>query len=311
MILIDEAGAGERVAPHHLLGQAQLLADAADLVLEQRAQRLDELEVHLLGQAADVVVRLDLRRDARLAARLDHVRVERPLDEERRPPEPSRLLLEHPDELLPHAAPLLLGVGDALEPGQEPLLGVDVDERARGSACESLDDLRGLVLAQEPMVDEDAGELVADSLVDEQCGDRRVDAARERAEHALAADLRADPLDLLLDHRGRRPRRRHPGGAVEEVLEHLLAVRRMHDLGVELHPVETALRRLERCDGRGRRLGGDRRALGRRRDRVAVAHPGGLLLRQPREERARRTCSGVLPNSETPVARRARRDRAP
>ena len=91
------------------------------------------------------------------------------------------------------------------------------------------------------MVDEDAGELVADRLVDEQRRDRRVDAARERAEHALAADLGADPLDLLLDHRGRRPRGRRAGDAVEEVLQHLLAVRRVHDLGVELDAVEAAL----------------------------------------------------------------------
>ena len=46
----------ERLAPHHPLGQAELLADAAHLVLEDQPQRLDELEVHVLGQAADVVV---------------------------------------------------------------------------------------------------------------------------------------------------------------------------------------------------------------------------------------------------------------
>src|SRR5205823_634743 len=39
-----EPGAGERLAPHQALGQAQLGPDGAHLVLEQRAQRLDELE---------------------------------------------------------------------------------------------------------------------------------------------------------------------------------------------------------------------------------------------------------------------------
>ena len=87
-------------------------------------------------------------------------------------------------------------------------LRVDVDERDVEVAAERLDHLRRLVLAQQAVVDEDAGELVADRLVDEQRGDRRVDAAGERAEHALAADLRADPLDLLLDHGRRRPGRR-------------------------------------------------------------------------------------------------------
>ena len=51
-----EPGPGERLAPHDLLGQAELLADRAHLVLEQVAQRLDELEVHVVGEPADVVV---------------------------------------------------------------------------------------------------------------------------------------------------------------------------------------------------------------------------------------------------------------
>ena len=52
-----EAGAGERVAADEGVGQAEFAAERADLVLEEFAQRLDELHVHALGQAADVVVR--------------------------------------------------------------------------------------------------------------------------------------------------------------------------------------------------------------------------------------------------------------
>ena len=76
-----EAGAGERVPADDLRRQAELLADLADLVLEQRAQRLDQLELEVVGQAADVVVGLDVR-GAGAAAGLDDVRVERALDEE-------------------------------------------------------------------------------------------------------------------------------------------------------------------------------------------------------------------------------------
>ena len=60
-----EAGAGEGLAEDHLLGQAEGEADLAHLVLEEIAQGLDELEGHVLREAADVVVRLDaLRRRA-------------------------------------------------------------------------------------------------------------------------------------------------------------------------------------------------------------------------------------------------------
>ena len=41
------------------LGHAQLAAQRAHLVLEQLAQRLDQLHAHPLRQAADIVVRLD------------------------------------------------------------------------------------------------------------------------------------------------------------------------------------------------------------------------------------------------------------
>ncbi len=47
------------MAVDHLARQPELDADAAHFILEQLAQRFDEFEVHLRGQAADVVVRLD------------------------------------------------------------------------------------------------------------------------------------------------------------------------------------------------------------------------------------------------------------
>ena len=202
-------------------------------------------------------------------------------------PEPlPRLLLEDADELLADPASLLLRLVDALEPRQETLLGLDVDERDVEVAAERLGHLLGLVRAHEAVVDEDAGELVADGLVDQQRGDRGVDAAREPADDAVAPDLGADPLDLLLDHGSGRPRGRRAGNVVEEVLQQVLAVRRVHDLGVELDAVEPAARVLER--GNRCRCGrpGDDRSLRRRDDGVAMAHPDDLLLGQAGEEGA-------------------------
>ena len=230
------------MAPHHALGKAELLADAAHLVLEQRPERLDELHPHVRRQPADVVVGLDLRCDADVSAGLDHVGVERPLDEEVDVAEAVGLLFEDADELLPDDPPLLLRVGDARQPGEEALLCVDVDERDVEVVAERLDDLLGFVLAQQPVVDEDTRELVADGLVHEERRNCRVDAAREAADDALRPDLRADPLDLLLDHRGGRPHRRCARDVVEEALEDALPLRGVDDLGVELDTVEPARR---------------------------------------------------------------------
>src|SRR4051794_36940970 len=45
-----EPGAGERVSPDDVGGQAELLADEAHLVLEQGPERLDELELEVVGE---------------------------------------------------------------------------------------------------------------------------------------------------------------------------------------------------------------------------------------------------------------------
>ena len=88
------------------LRQAELAAERADLVLEQFAQRLDELHSHPIGQAADIVVALDRRRRAaRKRYALDHVGIEGALGQKLdRPPavacDPPRFGVEDVDEKL-------------------------------------------------------------------------------------------------------------------------------------------------------------------------------------------------------------------
>src|SRR3546814_19328562 len=54
-----QAGTRERMPVDHLARQAEFDAQAADLVLEQFAQRLDQAQLNVLGQPADVVMALD------------------------------------------------------------------------------------------------------------------------------------------------------------------------------------------------------------------------------------------------------------
>ena len=61
MMRIARPGPGNGWRPVIVGGNAEGGAELADLVLEELAQRLDELETHALGQAADVVVALDGR----------------------------------------------------------------------------------------------------------------------------------------------------------------------------------------------------------------------------------------------------------
>src|SRR5699024_2432685 len=122
---------------------------------EQGAQRLDELELEVVRQTADVVVGLDVRR-ALATAGLDDVGVERALDEE------AHLLvlaclrddlagggLEGADELAADDLALGLGVGDPGERVEELLARVDdLEVDARGGD-EVLLHLLGLTGTQE------------------------------------------------------------------------------------------------------------------------------------------------------------------
>src|SRR5205823_9145669 len=78
-----ETGTRERMPGDYLLRQCKLPTDGAHVVLEQLAQRLDQLEFHFLLEAADVVVGLDRHRRATARReRFDHVRIERSLHQE-------------------------------------------------------------------------------------------------------------------------------------------------------------------------------------------------------------------------------------
>ena len=202
MMRTREPGPGERLAPHDLLGQPELLADRAHLVLEQVAQRLDELEVHVVGEAADVVVRLDDRVVG--AARLDDVGVERALHEE---PRVAADRVAASSNTRMNVSPMIL----RLRSGSMTSSSAPRNRSPAFTCTRSISNWRRNVSStcsassrrSRPGVDEHARELVADRLVHERGGDRGVDAAREPADHPLGADLRADLVDGLLDDRRR------------------------------------------------------------------------------------------------------------
>jgi hypothetical protein len=85
--------------------------------------------------------------------------------------------VEHFDEQPADGLALFLGVGDATKPGKEARAGIDGDKRDVVMAAKELHHLARLVLAQQTVIDEDAGELIADRLVDQERRDGRVDAA--------------------------------------------------------------------------------------------------------------------------------------
>jgi hypothetical protein len=84
--------------------------------LNKFAQRLDQLHVHAIGQAADIVMRLDRDRGAAAEGHaLDDVRIERALRQEIGAAELLGLFLEHFDEQAADRLALLFRIGLAFQ----------------------------------------------------------------------------------------------------------------------------------------------------------------------------------------------------
>ena len=94
---------------------AQGATHAAHLVLEQGAQRLHDLQVHLLGQAAHVVVRLDLAARPVDAHALDDIRIDGALGQPTSALDFLCLCVEHVDEGRTDSLAFGLRVGDTFQ----------------------------------------------------------------------------------------------------------------------------------------------------------------------------------------------------
>ena len=144
---------------------------------------------------------------------------------------------------------------------------------------------RALVAAQQPVVDEDAGELIADGPVHQGRRHRRVDPAREGAEDAAVSHPGADVGHRPLHEGARLPGRRAPADTGQEVGQELLAGRGVDHLGMELDAVAPH-RSGEGGVGRVERVSDGAEPLGQPGDDVAMGHPdrglGGDALEDPR-----------------------------
>ena len=99
----------------------------------------------------------------------------------------------------------------------------------------------GLAEPEQPVVDEDARELIAHGTVHQRRRHRGVDAAGKRADHLAVADAAADVLHRLVDEVARGPVRLQSRHVEDEVADDLLALRRVDDLRVELQADEAVV----------------------------------------------------------------------
>jgi hypothetical protein len=102
-------------------------------------------------------------------------------------------------QLAAHDPPFLLGIDHATKPVQEPIGCVDITDVHVQVAIHHGEHALGLRLAEQPVVDEYARQLVSDRAVHQDGGHSRVDSSRKRADDPSASHLRPDALDRAGD----------------------------------------------------------------------------------------------------------------
>jgi len=97
--------------------------------------------------------------------------------------------------------------------------------------CECRHHLIAFAQTQQPMIDEYAGQLSTDGLVQERRQHGRINSARQAQQHAVASNLRADPRHAVIDDVACRPTGGAAGNLSHEAPQYLAALKRVSNLG--------------------------------------------------------------------------------
>ena len=108
------------------------------------------------------------------------------------------MLVEDADELLADNLALLLRINDAPERAEEVFGGVCVNEISLEVAVEGVAYCLRLALTHHAVVDEDAGEAVADCALNQGCRNRGIHTAGEGADDLAISDLLTNAVNAVI-----------------------------------------------------------------------------------------------------------------
>ena len=171
----------ERMSVYHFVRQSQGDTEFAHFVFEQFTQWLQQFQVHIIRQTADVVVRFDVVRaffrTVFTACGFDHVGVNRALRQPFGAGEFVRFSVEYFDEFLTDDFALGFGVGHACKFAHEIVHRIDANHFDAQMVGKHIHHHIAFVQAQQTVINEYAGELVANCAVNQRGSDGGVHAA--------------------------------------------------------------------------------------------------------------------------------------
>ena len=233
----------------------------------------------MLWQPANVMVALDDNRLLVLrSAGFDHIRIDRALSQPGDVTglitlELARLALEHLNELAPNDLALGLWIADSGQLTQELLRRVDPNHFGVELSHKHVHDHVAFIKSKQAVVNEYAGQLLADGPVNQRRCHRGIDSARQSKDHLFLTHLRPDSGHSFTDVVPHDPVSAGSTNVQNETLQDSRTAFGMSHFRVELDAVEAPV---------FIRHTGDRATVGRRHelesvwqfdDLVAVAHP--------------------------------------
>src|SRR5215217_1475542 len=167
------------MAMHHFRGQSQLKPDFAHLIFKEVTQRFHQLECHLCGQAADVVMGLDqVSLTGGCRGGFNNIRIDRPLSQPDGVGTLHRHLIEDLNEKPTDDFALLFWINDTFKRAKKAVFGVYPDNPDANMPCKAGHYLITLAQSQQASIDEYAGKLLANSFMQQGPDDRRVHTSR-------------------------------------------------------------------------------------------------------------------------------------
>src|SRR5579871_383407 len=173
------------------------------------------------------MVRFDRRSGA--GAALDHVRVQGSLRQILCSGDIIGTFLENPYKLFADDLTLLFRIHDTSQSPQEPLARIHGYQPDSHRRREIIAHLLGLVFAQQAVIDEYAGQLIADGLVNQRRHAARIDTARNAAHNTGIADLGSDLLYRFVNEGSCRPQLMTSTDFYDKMTQKFLAKRCMRD----------------------------------------------------------------------------------
>ena len=129
---------------------------------------------------------------------------------------------------------LILRINHTAKSRQESFAGIHIDQIHPHILLEGVVDPRCLFPAQQPSIDKNAGQLIADGTVNQGGHDCRVNPSGESADDLACPYLILDPLYALDNKAARGPSTTTATDLIEKVLQNILTLGCMSYLRMEL-----------------------------------------------------------------------------